>query len=51
MDSKNNKSPGVDQINVEIIKYSPEVMYEKPQIYTIILQPQGSSQMKLRTEF
>ena len=25
----NNKSPGVDQINVELIKYSPEVVYEK----------------------
>ena len=26
---KNNKSPGMDQINVELIKYSPEVVYEK----------------------
>ena len=26
---KNNKIPGVDQINVELIKYSPEVVYEK----------------------
>ena len=26
---KNNKSPGMDQINTELIKYSPEVMYEK----------------------
>ena len=26
---KNNKSPGMDQINVEQIKYSPEVVYEK----------------------
>ena len=26
---KNNKSPGMDQINLELIKYSPEVMYEK----------------------
>ena len=24
-----NKSPGLDQINVELIKYSPEVVYEK----------------------
>ena len=29
MDSKNNKSPRIDQINVELIKYSPEVVYEK----------------------
>ena len=26
---KNNKSSGMDQINVELIKYSPEVVYEK----------------------
>ena len=26
---KNNISPGMDQINVELIKYSPEVVYEK----------------------
>ena len=26
---KNNKSPGTDQINVELINYSPEVVYEK----------------------
>ena len=26
---KNNKSPGMDQINVELIKYSPKVVYEK----------------------
>ena len=26
---KNNKSPGMDQVNVELIKYSPEVVYEK----------------------
>ena len=26
---KINKSPGMDQINIELIKYSPEVMYEK----------------------
>ena len=26
---KNNKIPGIDQINVELIKYSPEVVYEK----------------------
>ena len=26
---KDNKSPGMDQINVELIKYSPEVVYEK----------------------
>ena len=26
---KNNKSPGMHQINVEVIKYSPEVVYEK----------------------
>ena len=26
---KNNKIPGMDQINVELIKYSPEVVYEK----------------------
>ena len=26
---KNNKSPRMDQINIELIKYSPEVMYEK----------------------
>ena len=26
---KNSKSPGMDQINVELIKYSPEVVYEK----------------------
>ena len=34
---KNNKSPGMDQINVELIKYSPEVVYEKiPAIYNNI---------------
>ena len=26
---KNNKIPGMDQINVELIKYSPEVVYSK----------------------
>ena len=26
---KNNKSSGMDQINVELIKYSPKVVYEK----------------------
>ena len=26
---KNNKSPGMNYINVELIKYSPEVVYEK----------------------
>ena len=26
---KSNKSPGMDQINVDLIKYSPEVVYEK----------------------
>ena len=26
---KNNISPGMDQIDVELIKYSPEVVYEK----------------------
>ena len=26
---KNDKSSGMDQINVELIKYSPEVVYEK----------------------
>ena len=26
---KNNKSPRMDQTNVELIKYSPEVLYEK----------------------
>ena len=25
---KNNKSPGMNQINVELIKYSPEIVYE-----------------------
>ena len=29
MDSKSNKSLGMDQINVELIKYSPEILYEK----------------------
>ena len=29
MDSKKYKNPGIDQINVELIKYSPEVAYEK----------------------
>ena len=29
MDSKNNISPRMDQIDVELIKYSPEVVYEK----------------------
>ena len=48
---KNNKSPGMDQINVEVIKYSPEVVYEKSQIYTTILQPQGSTQMKSCMEY
>ena len=26
---KNNKSPGMDKINVGLMKYSPEVMHEK----------------------
>ena len=26
---KNNKIPGMDQISIELIKYSPEVVYEK----------------------
>ena len=26
---ENNKSPGMDQINIELIKYSPEVVYEE----------------------
>ena len=26
---KNNKTPRMDQINVELINYSPEVVYEK----------------------
>ena len=26
---KNNESPGIDKINVELIKFSPEVVYEK----------------------
>ena len=26
---KNNKSQGINQINVELIKYSPEVVHEK----------------------
>ena len=45
---KNNKTPRMDQINVELINYSPEVVYEK--IY-IQQQPQGSTQMKLGKEF
>ena len=48
---KNNKSTAMDQINVELIKYSPKVVYKKLQIYTTISQSQGSTQMKSRTKF
>ena len=41
----------MDQINVEPIKHSLEVVHKKLQIYTTILQPQESTPMKSRTEF
>ena len=47
---KNNKSPGMDQINEELIKTHQKLCMKKS-LYTAILQPQGSTQMKLRTEF
>ena len=33
---KNNKSLGMDEINVELIKYSPGVVYENLQKYIYI---------------
>ena len=48
---KNNKSPRMDQINVELIKYHQKLCMKKSQLYTTILQPQGSTQMKSSTEF
>ena len=47
---KNNKSPRMNQTNVELIRYSPEVIYEK-MTCTTILQPQGTIQMKSRMGF
>ena len=52
MDSKNNKSPGIDQTKEGLTKYSPEVVYEKfSDISITLLQPQGSTQMKSCTKF
>ena len=48
---KNNKSTGMDQINVEIIKYSPEVVHKKLQIYATILQQQESIEMNHARNF
>ena len=31
-----NKNPGMDQINVELIKYSPEIIHKKSQMYTVL---------------
>lgn len=30
------KNPGTDQINVELIKSSAEIIYKKSQMYTIL---------------
>ena len=49
--TKINKCPGMDQINVESMRYLPEVVYKKSQICTTTLQPQDSIQMKSHTEF
>ena len=40
----------MNQTNVELIRYSPEAMYEK-MTCTTILQPQGTTQMKSRMGF
>ena len=48
---KNNKNPRMDRINVELMKYSPKVVYKKVTDIYNNMQPQESTQMRSYTEF
>ena len=48
---KNNKNPRMDRINVELMKYSPKVVYKKVADIYNNMQPQESTQMRSYTEF
>ena len=48
---KNNKSPKMKQMNLEIINYSQEIVHKKLEMYRIILQQQNNIQMKSHTIF
>ena len=44
---KNNKSTGIDNISAEMIKYSPKIVYQEMQTFSMKWQKLAISQMKV----